>query len=65
MITVNTLIKIIQHAQVHFKNIYIFKSENDMIMSDFENLYHMYFFACLIKNQQEKTQDQKKTFNMF
>src|SRR5436190_9663320 len=35
-----------------------------MIMSDFENLYNMYFFACLIKNQQEKTQDQKKTFKI-
>jgi len=44
LIMTNILIKMIVQMSYHFNNIYVFNSENDIFMSNFENLHRFYCF---------------------
>ena len=44
LIMTNILIKIIVQISYYFDNVYVFDSENDIFMSNFENFYRYYFF---------------------
>ena len=46
LIMTNILIKMIMQISYHFDNIYVFNSENDIFISNFENLHRFY---CLLQ----------------
>ena len=59
LITTNILIKIIMQMSYYFNNVYIFDSENDIFISNFEDLHRFYWLLQIWSQLNEKVQKNK------